>query len=168
VNYLKRYINKSKQPNYLPFVPIKGNTIEITSFGGATVVYAWIKGARNALVNHLMSILENDKQVKIFITNTKYSKEEMIEIDMKLVQVFQGKGTAPMTIYFYAKHDLKSNKNLERKKWKENILTTKLRETFRKKSSLKQMKNGPEKDSKIKEYLSTIFKNKEKSTEKRL
>ena len=131
----------------------EGDAANLESFAGAHVVYFWVRGAGNDLANHLFELVDKDKQLKILATSEKCTDKELVGLGMRFVDKIFAK---EMTIYFYAKIDTMIKKHLDRRCYKENKLTTTLRDTFKKKAALKQLPNSKVKNDEFKKYLCSL------------
>ena len=66
--YLSSVIKK-KEKAQIPFVPILGNALSLNNFGGADIVFSFIRGADSDLHYHLLNLFSKEKQANVFVTN---------------------------------------------------------------------------------------------------
>lgn len=67
-----------KSPSELPFIPIHGNAKSLDNFGGARLVYCWLKGANEELIHHLFDLFVEDSWAMYFIANGNYEKHAAV------------------------------------------------------------------------------------------
>ena len=96
-----------QEPGVLPFYPIYGDANKLNNFGGASVVYMWMKGAPPSVHDHIYFTFLQDINARYFITSQKRDSKEYIADGLKFQGQVQGchSGTSSgkVTFYFYSK-----------------------------------------------------------------
>ena len=93
-------------PKVLPFYPIHANALYLNNFGGALVVYMWMKGAPKIVHDHIYRTFIDNRCARYFVTSTKCNEGKLKEDGLKYWGQIKGshsqcKGT--MAIYIYSK-----------------------------------------------------------------
>ena len=96
-----------KYPISIPFLPLLGNAYALTNFGGAFIIYSWLKGAEPNLYYLLFKIFVKEKSCMYFVTQFKYGSSLLTDNDItkrsvKLKGSMAGSGRH-FTLFFYSK-----------------------------------------------------------------
>ena len=101
--HLKLYIEQQPSDHTcIPFIPINGDGLDLSTFGGAEVAYCWGKGAPVNLMHHMKTIFVNDETCKILITSKRYDDNTLMIDNLKRGMKMNGTfHTSSMVLYFY-------------------------------------------------------------------
>ena len=94
----------------LPFYPILGDATKLTHFGGALVVYMWIKGVAPKVHEKVLKTFLADRYAMYFITAEKISNLTLC--DKVNCRFSMCKEFGNMTLYIYSKKDQKGKKKV--------------------------------------------------------
>ena len=102
------HLMKKMKIDKKPFIPIHGDAYSLAGFGGARIVYMWIKGVTPDLEDFLINVFINDKHAMYLVTHVPARHNEELKT-LRLVKTFTGsfaKSSSKMQMYIYAKKEL--------------------------------------------------------------
>ena len=105
---LQDYVMKKLELDKKPFIPIHGDAYNLKGFGGARIVYMWIKGVAPDLEDYLINVFINDKHAMYLVTHVPARLNKELET-LRLVKSFIGsfaKSSSKMQMHIYAKKEL--------------------------------------------------------------
>ena len=73
---------KKKRPE-IPFIPLNHDLMELKSFCGAYIVYAWLQGALPEVAQKLLNIFELDDQAMFLATSFSFANKKLEENNIK-------------------------------------------------------------------------------------
>ena len=76
-------MDKRKNDLKIPFASIEGDILHLKNFGGARVIYAWIKGTGDYVRNYAYNLFLNDEEAEIFITDFKLDEHPNVKLAKK-------------------------------------------------------------------------------------
>ena len=91
--------------------------MELKSFGGAYVVYAWLKGALPHVGEKLINVFGSDDQAMLLVTSYSYTKEKLKKNKIALGDHIKAhfSGTV-MVLFVYHKREIKEPNKVKKHK----------------------------------------------------
>ena len=143
-------------------LPIFGNAEDLTDFGGATVVYSWIKGAGACLENKVFNKWVEDKESKIMFTSRDYTRNFTVDQKkFKYHSKFTGemeKSTNTFTIYVYTKCEKIVRNRISRYIESKGMLSKAVRKAFVLSNTYKGLKKDQKSTSLAMKYITDAQK----------
>lgn len=102
---LQAHVMKEKKLLNRPFIPINGNAHDLKNFGGARIVYMWIKGAYVTLEDDMIELFCKDEHAMYLVTHVTTVDNRQLNT-LRHVAEFKGKFASSensMNIHIYAK-----------------------------------------------------------------
>ena len=95
--YLSTVI-KRKEKAQIPFVPIHGNALFLNNFGGADIVFSFLRGTDSNLHYHLLNLFSKEKQANVFVTSQKYTEDYLSTFGLERIAQLNQTRLAPLLI----------------------------------------------------------------------